>query len=268
MPDRAGPAGPRSPTGSDLDDALWIGVDGARDGWAVAVVDGQGRVQLRLVREFADLFERWPGATRVWVDMPIGLPSSEARRRCDVMARQALRGGRAASVFSPPCRQALSAEDHAEASRINREVTGRGLSIQAWNIAHRIRELDETLRDQPTWTDRVLESHPEVVFGLLASFTPGWPATSESGGLPGLPSKRTDEGRVQRVALLEHHLAGCGQLVDQVDVPRRSVGYDDWVDALGLAVAQYASRGRSVRWPDPVEHDAHDLCMALAVPVP
>jgi predicted RNase H-like nuclease len=256
------------PAGGGAEDQLWIGVDGARAGWAVAVVDGLGRAQLRLMAEFADIFERWPGATRIWVDMPIGLPSGQARRTCDEMARRALRGGRAASVFSPPCREALDADDHAEASRINREVTGRGLSIQAWNISHRIQELDQVLREQPAWSSRVLESHPEVVFGLLASFTPGWPATSDRGGLPLLPPKRSDEGRTQRIELLEHHFAGCGRLIDQVDVPRRSVGYDDWVDALGLAVAQYASRGRTVRWPDPVEHDAHDLGMALAVPVP
>lgn len=248
-------------------DRVRIGVDGARDGWAVAAVDFAARVDLRRVDDLEDIFERWPAAEQIWVDIPIGLPFDDEVRACDTMARRALAGGRASSVFTPPCRRALEAENHEEASRINREVTGRGLSIQAWHLGAKILEVDALKRVDSKWTERIRESHPEVVFALLAAATPGWPSTSARGSLPVLESKKSAEGREQRIALLEHHLPGSAAALDAVAVPRAQVALDDWIDALGLAAAQHISRGRSVSWPHPPAADDHGVPMALAIPV-
>lgn len=50
--------------------------------------------------------------------------------------------GRGSSVFPVPCRQAVHSETYHEASKINKEVLGRGLSKQGWGIVPKIREVD------------------------------------------------------------------------------------------------------------------------------
>lgn len=244
----------RSPAPPDHE-IRWLGLDGARGGWAAAALADDGRGLLGLVASVAAALERWPGVKGVLVDMPVGLPGGRAPRRCDVLARRLLRGGRASSVFTPPCRRALAARDHAEASRLNREVTGRGLSIQAWNLAPRIRELDDLLRRRPELRTVVREAHPEVLFALLAAPDP-----------PPAEGKRSVAGQVSRRAILRRHLDGVDVLLEQVEVPRRRAAPDDWVDALVLAGVLQRNGGRVATLPDPPEHDDVGVPMALAVP--
>ena len=70
------------------------------------------------------------------------------------------------SVFAAPCRAALIAKTHAEASAINRQKTDRGLSQQAFGIGSKIKQVDDaiTARDTQQWA---FEVHPEVCFWAL-----------------------------------------------------------------------------------------------------
>jgi len=58
----------------------------------------------------------------------------DGSRACDKAARKLLGQPRGTSVFAAPCRAVLRAETHAEASAVNRQKTGRGLSQQAFRI--------------------------------------------------------------------------------------------------------------------------------------
>jgi predicted RNase H-like nuclease len=182
-----------------------LGLDGARGGWAGAVV-ADGRVTwLRLghVSEALAL-----DVEVIGVDMPVGLPPT-GRRACDLLAKQLL--GRAhPRVFLTPPRGVLAAADYTAANVRHRELTaGHGLSVQTWHLLPRVREVDE-VADDP----RLVEVHPELSFAHLTGTGP-------------LPSKKTAAGRAARVEALR------GWLPDLAadDVPAG----DDGLDALAVA---------------------------------
>lgn len=217
-------------------EVLGIGVDGCRGGW-LAAIRRADQWDFVLYPVFDSLLEEHPGLgandapetgtvqTRLLIDMPIGLPHAGIPvRPCDREARKRL-GPRRASVFSPPCREALIQSDHARASAVNREVTGRGLSIQAWNIAPRIREVDQALREGRACPDRVLECHPELFFAALL-------------GGPAVYAKRSGPGREERGMALT---GLCRNAKDRIKEAMRkfgtSVAWDDCADAMVLALA-------------------------------
>jgi predicted RNase H-like nuclease len=191
------------------------GVDGCRGGWVVAGEDG-----VSVVPTFAAVLAG--GFDVVAVDIPIGLPADSTPRACDVAARRVLGRGRASSVFPAPRREALAWRSWAEAS---------GMSIQAFNIVAKVREVDGLLT--PARQDRVVEAHPEVAFALLA-------------GAPMAASKKTAEGRAERLAALA--AAGLGRLA--AGRVRGAAG-DDVLDACALLwTAGRVARGEAVRLGD------------------
>lgn len=202
-----------------------LGLDGARGGWAGALVDGATVRWLRLatVDEALAL-----DAEVVGVDMPVGLPA-KGRRACDLLAKRAL--GRAhPRVFLAPPRGTLAATTYAEANRLHRAlVGGAGLSVQTWHLVARVREVDR-LADDP----RLVEVHPELSFAALDG----------TGAV--LPPKKTPAGRAVRLALLRRWLPGLR------DVPPG----DDGLDALAAAwsAARWA-RGAARSLPDPPPYD-------------
>jgi predicted RNase H-like nuclease len=144
----------------------------------------------------------------VAVDMPIGLPFDDSPRMADVEARRRL-GPRRSSVFPTPCRPVLSARSFEDALVRSRATTGRGLSIQAWNLVSKIAALDEVMTVERQ--DRVRETHPELAFARLA-------------GAPMRSSKRTAAGRAERVAV-----------VGPPPIIPRGAAADDVLDAMALA---------------------------------
>ena len=185
--------------------ATVIGVDGARGHWAMALVRATS-VEFSVALDFDEVMvaAEQHSASVVAVDMPIGLPSAGSRE-CDIAARQQIKGC-GSRVFPAPIRGVLKAMSYDEALAISRAATGRGLSIQAWNLVPAIREVDPWGMDA-----RVVEAHPEVSFALMA-------------GRPILASKKTAEGRAARLALVIDWLG-------PLTVPRG----DDHLDALACA---------------------------------
>jgi predicted RNase H-like nuclease len=173
------------------------GVDGCRGGWVVAT-DEWDTGGLTVVARFDEVLALVDGF--VAVDMPIGLPALGSRRACDTAARKAL-GPRRSSVFPAPSREALAANSFAEVT---------GLSIQAWNLVPKVREVDEA------WQPRVREVSPELAFAVLA-------------GHPMAHPKRTADGRAERLDAL-----ALGE------VPRaRGAAADDVLDALACLVSAH-----------------------------
>jgi predicted RNase H-like nuclease len=164
-----------------------VGLDGCPTGWvAVELIDGV-LTEIRIVatvREALDAFT----PTHAAIDMPVGLV--DAVRETDVAAR-ALLPGRASSVFSTAPRAVVlgwrdgSITSHAQASERCRQVTGQGLSQQAWRLVPKMAEVDALAAGGAP----LLEVHPELAFATIV-------------GEP-LPRKRSWPGMALRRRVLE-----------------------------------------------------------------
>lgn len=237
-----------------------IGVDGCRLGWCGAALGADGAVHFALAERFdavvAHLEAQVPNArgSRILVDMPIGLADGGATRECDDLARRAL-GARRASLFAAPPRVVLSARDHAEANALARETTGRGLSLQSWNLVPRIRELDALLARDAALAARTFESHPELCFARLY-------------GAPCAHGKRTEAGRAERLGLLERFVPGAARAISAARTDRRArdVAIDDLCDALVLTVVATRPASDLELLPEDAPLDACGRRMSIVAP--
>lgn len=231
-----------------------LGADGCKGGWCAvamdATADGARASGPTVYRSFREVLDT--NADVICVDIPIGLLDGPGRRRCDTETRELL-GQRRATVFDPPCREAISQTDFHAANAANRAATGRGLSIQAHGIAPKIAEVDAVMT--PDLQSRVLEVHPELCFRAL------------NGGQPVLSSKKRVAGRDERWRLLRAALAS---LPEEPPRPRdlpTGCAPDDYVDALAVAwTAVCVARGRACRIPDEPEVDPRGLRMEMWYP--
>ena len=230
----------------------YIGVDGCRAGWVAAVQRG-AVVSLEVHATFSGLLAAYPGAVRVGVDMPIGLPhAGYPKRECEQLARDKLRR-RASSVFSPPCRAAANAVSVGEARDLNLQELGSSLSVQAWNICQKIAEVDRALAASPMWAQKVFEVHPEVCFAALA------------GGQPMAHRKATPEGKQARLALLSQWLPEAAELRDQamLSFKRSVLQEDDVLDALVVLLTARADAAALRYLPEKSVADEHGLPMRM-----
>jgi predicted RNase H-like nuclease len=163
------------------------GVDGCKAGWIAVVKRPGGPPAARTWPSFGELISSLGEDAIIAVDMPIGLPAftHHGGRGPELIVRRFL-GPRQSSVFSIPSRAAVYAVDEEfstverwyEAHRIASDVARatsqpqRGVTIQAFGIFSRIRELDRLLRYRNDLCRRVIESHPEVAFWRLNGARP------------------------------------------------------------------------------------------------
>ncbi|WP_245902945.1 DUF429 domain-containing protein [Salinigranum rubrum] len=234
----------------------YIGVDGCSGGWfAVAYDPDEGPLDHGLYETFGAVVDTHvrSDTDRLLVDIPIGLPET-GRRRCDEEARERL-GSRASTVFFAPCRAVLGAADHETASAVNRERTGYGLSIQAWHLVPKIREVDAVLRSSSALRETVSEAHPELCFAAL-------------GDGPVAASKSTPAGRDERLDRLRPWVDADEVYESCLDAYlRRDVQRDDVLDALALALAASRPLARVPPVPDgTVPRDPVGLPMEIRYP--
>jgi len=229
------------------------GVDGCRGGW-VAAAFCRDELVVERFQSLQALFDRVFARGRVCVDMPIGLLDGPGARDCDRLARARLGRLRASSVFSPPIRSLLSCETYAEANHQSRLRTGRGLSIQSFNITPKIRELDEFLRIHRNRRQSTWESHPELVFAAL------------NDGTVIQESKKTPLGRTQRRDLLALVWPAAEAVIDKALASslRRDLAEDDILDAMACLVAATAKQVDYC--PLKAPRDSRDLRMQLRLP--
>lgn len=219
-----------------------VGVDGCGGGWLAAILESD-TLDTAVYEDFSSLWDAHEDADRVLVDVPIGIPSDEYRG-CDQQARTLL-GSQWNAVFRTPVRDALAyhpdsdatpdgggAEDpRASASAVQEGATGTKISVQTWNIAPLILELDTFVRERGGLPATLREAHPEVTFWAL------------NGGQPVAYSKTSAAGRRLRRSLLDPVLPGARPAYDEARerYRKRTASDDDVVDALALAAA--ASEG-------------------------
>lgn len=203
---------------------MYAGVDGCRQGWVALVLPGENLVEG--FTRFGDLVEHLEsmGVEVVGVDMPIR-PPMRGERECDLAARGFL-GPRRSSLFMTPTAAALAAPTQAQATRINREHGGKGVSAQAFALRSKIQQVA-----QADTTATVIEVHPELTFRVL--------------GAPQF-SKKSWAGVRERLAILE--LEGLHPL--EWD----SLGWattDDTLDAAAAALsARRFAQGRARAFPE------------------
>lgn len=168
----------------------------------------------------------------VAVDMPTSLP--DHGQRASEVAVRSLLGPRRASMFMSPPAAVLDLRDDFDAANARcRDLSGKGLSRQAFHLLPKIVEVDAALRRlDPGPAARVWEAHPELAF-------------ARRNGAPMAHPKRTAAGVAERLVVLED--AGIDWRPWVVSPPAGDG--DDVIDALVLTLT------------------AADLALGLEVPV-
>jgi predicted RNase H-like nuclease len=238
---------------------VWLaGVDGCTGGWLAAFMQTRGNeVRLRMMPHFADVLAAPERPAVIAVDMPIGLPERVGLggRAAENCVRPLL-GARQSSVFSVPSRAAIYAGDYREACSIAQATSEppRKVSKQLFNIAPKIREVDETLRATPDAANRGFEVHPELAFWRLN----GGRALHE-------PKKVKSRPYEPGLILRRNLLIAAGLPADIAhSAPPKGAAADDLLDALAcLAIARRIHAGLAEPFPSPPPRDAHGLVMAI-----
>ena len=167
-----------------------------------------------------------------------------------------LLGERQSSVFSVPSRAAIYAPDYRDACRIAFQTSEppRKVSRQLFNIAAKIREVDEALRAAPAAAQRVFEVHPEVAFWRLN----GERALTE-------PKKVKSRPYEPGLALRRRLLIAAGLPAETAKAaPPKGAAPDDLLDALACAaIARRIHAGTAQPLPDPPPRDSFGLTMAI-----
>ncbi|MDP9472298.1 MAG: DUF429 domain-containing protein [Chloroflexota bacterium] len=221
-----------------------VGVDGCPGGWLAVPYDPGARTLVpRVHPSFADILAAYPDASCIAIDIPIGLMEGEPRR-CDVEARRLL-AHRHSSVFPAPDPRVLTATGYAEASRLARPLTGKGISKQGHAIYTKVTQVNRAM--SPVLQSRVVEIHREVSFSAL-------------GGRPMDHPKRTPEGFAERHALLDAAIFAAIPDRNTARALARPATADDILDAIAAAwTAHRFATGQAGRLPEVPQTDAHGL---------
>ncbi len=229
-------------TGVDACRGGWVAVslDGPEGAEEVEGVEGAGLLRVEMVRVHETLAGVLDGhgSRVVGIDMPLGLLGS-GWREADRAARGLL-GPRRSSVFAIAPRAVWEQASYQAASQRCRELTGQGLSIQAWGLRARLLEAD---RFRGSCGYPLYEVHPELAFCALA-------------GAPLAHSKHTAAGRERRRELLSR--AG----ITLPRIPRAPV--TDTLDAAAVACSAWRiATGRAVVIPARPQRDDRGLQIAI-----
>ena len=237
----------------------WLaGVDGCTGGWIAVFIRPNGdEANVRIVPRFADVLSAPERPAIVAIDMPIGLPERVGiGGRMAEHAVRPLLGARQSSVFSVPSRAAIYAVDYGEACRIAQATSEppRKVSKQLFNIAPKIREVDEVLRANTGSAAEVFEVHPELAFWRLN----GGRALTE-------PKKVKSRPYEPGLALRRNLLVAAGLAAGVVNAsPPKGAAADDLLDALACAaIARRIHAGTAQPFPNPPPFDAFGLAMAI-----
>jgi len=244
---------------SKASEDVWLaGVDGCPGGWIAAFVRPSGDDgTLAVFARFADVLAAAQHPTVIAVDMPIGLPERAGHGgRAAENAVRPLLGARQSAVFSVPSRAAIDAREYAEACRVALATSEppRKVSKQLFNIAPKIRDVDEALRADPGQAARVYEVHPELAFWRL-------------NGERALDQPKKVRSRPYPPGLtLRRELLLAAALPPALIAAKAPKGAakDDVIDALACAAIARRLFGGSARpFPDPPPRDAFGLPMAI-----
>ena len=237
----------------------YLGIDGCKAGWFFVSIGSGNESEFGVFEKIEKLYVAYPNAKWMLIDIPIGLPSGNiAARVCDNEARKLLSPKRHHSIFSPPCREALSAPTYKEACSINQKITGRKISRQAYHVSKKILEVDILLQTVPKVRSIIRESHPEICFWALA-------------GCKSMEHyKKTEDGLIQRLDLLKQHFPQSSAIYKAAldRYLRKDVAKDDILDALALAITASKLEEGEKRLPKVLEKDQLGVPMEIVYVIP
>jgi predicted RNase H-like nuclease len=224
------------------------GVDACRGGWVAVCLEavppaagGPGvtvGVGASLGEVLAPVLDP-DGTGVVGIDMPLGLLET-GWREADRAARGLL-GSRRSSVFAIPPRAVWAEASYPAANARCRELTGQGLSAQAWGLRVKLLEAN---RYREGCGHPLYEVHPELAFGAMA-------------GAPLAASKHTAPGREQRRALLAR---------EGIEIPAGTPAalLGDVLDAAAVAwSARRIAAGRAIVLPAAPQRDRQGREIAI-----
>lgn len=250
-------------------ETVLVGADGCKAGWIAVRRNPGASPSVEIFASFAALLAAVPGDAIIAVDMPIGLPEFSARggRGPEALVRPLL-GPRQSSVFSIPSRAALYADTsdfttievlydaHRRASEVARATSDppRGVSIQAFGIFSKIREIDMLLIARPGLRGRIFESHPEVAFCRL-------------NGEKAMQLPKKIKGAVNPAGMAERKALLCRHGYDMAFLdqpPPRGAAADDFLDAAAMMlIAGRIALGKAKPFPDPPLVDGFGIPVAI-----
>ncbi len=202
----------------------FAGLDGYRKGWVVVWIEGANR-NWTTVPTISSLLAQ--PFSRAAIDIPIGVPEDKEDRGCDIEARRLLAPhhsrvftGVRRWLFDMPNYDAIKPE------ALNRRE--KAVSKQMYAILPKIREVDSAIT--PALQDRLIETHPELVFWRLNGNEP-------------LAKKKSAEGKARRRALLEADgFHGLDSWIAELYGTGAKI--DDLFDACACAIAARDSTDR------------------------
>jgi len=233
---------------------MFVGGDGCKAGWFTILLTENNDWEVGVFPDIFSLWNEYRRASVILLDVPIGLRErGDEERKCDKKARELLGSKRAFSVFPAPCRAAIYAKSYKKASEINKEMTGRKLSLQTWNIIPKIREVDILLSTNKSARLQIREIHPEICFWALA------------GGHPMKHSKKTREGLLERTQILQSIYPWTEEIIKHAlsTYKRKDVKQDDILDALSAAVTAIVGIHRLISILEESEFDSQGLRMEI-----
>ena len=210
---------------------FWIGADVSKGRWlTVKLFEGE-TWEVRLFQNIVEVWDSYESARLILIDVPMGLHEGGSEERlCDKEARRLLGWPRRSSVFRVPCRAALVAASYEEAKRINKDRTGKSLTIQSWGIIPKIREVDEFLNQNFAARSKIREIHPEVCFWVL------------NGSKPMQFKKKEADGFQERIRILRRVFNYTDKVVQLAKSELSGkVADDDILDALVATVTAHLS---------------------------
>lgn len=200
------------------------GIDGCKQGWLMVKHQPEG-YSYGVYASFKALVAANPDLNRIFIDIPIGLSSLGFKRTLESSIRKEL-PGRQSTVFNPPCREALVFDNYQLAKNENKKIEGKAISVQAFNISKKIREVDNyLLQNDPPF--EFFESHPELCFKYLHPRRKVLPT-----------KKSTPEGVEERLKILSNYDNGIPAFYQKIlqNTMRKDVKKDDILDAICLCL--------------------------------
>jgi len=233
----------------------YLGVDGCLFGWISVELNKEIEFEIRQFTSIEELWKEYNKAKLILIDIPIGLRDEDSMPRlCDIAARKILTNKRSSSIFPVPCRSAVYASNYFAANKINRNLTGKGLSKQTWNITGKIREVDRLLIENNEAKNIFIESHPEICFAALAN------------GNPMKYYKKNENGIKERLSILNLNTTSNISINDLEcqKSKMKKVQIDDILDAWVLAISALKGKENLQFLPAKYDSDSNGLPMRIA----
>ncbi len=208
---------------------IYGGIDGCKYGWILMKSDGKDIQFAGLFKSIEDLIKENQDLDRILIDMPIGLSSKKIKRTVESTMKKEL-GVRHATVFNALCREALTAKNYEEAKQINERIEGRKISIQTYFISKKIAEIDNFLKNNPSFKNKFIEGHPEICFKYLK-------------GEVLLSKKSSHFGIEDRLTTLQKYYPNVINLYEDIlrNTKRKFAKKDDIVDSICLCIVNKLS---------------------------